>query len=960
MMSATSQKGPYRATKLWNDVVHLFQVGMPTKKHRHLLKTYVDCFIASDAVEWLHALLKANENFGPNVTKQQTVQLLKKFLKNHVIEDVFGKWGDESFSDNSQLYRFPVMTSPRSFSRKPLSSLDGNVLKLGNCGNNFTAKLSQKVSAPSKKTSLAKTTIERIWQAAFLDSLKRALHLQDSSCILPSVEISLGNLIQNSTDVDLSCIGFNQSVGDMPCWLLSAMKCLSTWPDGDDSGLPCYEGFEKDVFQAILEYFQTHPAPLLTFQLFELFTTMLTRCELLDEMCRGHTHSFADKVSSAYLKQDLELKRIEKNLMQAQMRHENIARHHSTRAKYCKRQLSNEDGFVDVEDNDIADDPRQVYKLEERATRHAWENRFQSVRELDVLNEETSFSSAKKPDLNADSNACSLPELRPWANDQKFPISSNTDYINLAFQKDLDNQQVSKSISTNDVDIHRSVEDLLLNMSLSSRNELEMDLMTSVVDDGDQKCEEEPPICDRLSNSFHEILQESPIVEPKFTEQIKLSSGQTSSVVQSHNWHFNQKTVACNAVSDNTLKNTHRHSSTTTNCHQGGCKNAGYECDVEPVRDMHQRKHIYRARSLRPPVVATSYPSCGNVSRSKSCIVARVEVPPVSQTKNDVNCNRVKSRIIRLPYVSASTSNYRVGGPRAHYLSRSHSSLGNKRIFHESLSTKQQMNPPCHHKSVKSLNKFEPSFTAPSNEPQSPLTAALDVARRKLVIEDNAMECPHSCEGFQLCLLLIPAENRRRLHLLLHLMSKMATNPRLIAFDKNKSTRNLLIDKFATCIIRASNEDKIASQCLSERVTRFLLDHASVVMMPPEKLRKEVEKRKQQALNEKDKVISTCDEPEHLLKRQYTFCKQVSNEEYDNHCGVTLNNALTGLLHDIVKNENLSEKEKKKKLKQFQKLYPDIYREHFASNQMNVETRQSASKKPLLSNALKKLRNLRM
>ena len=34
----------------WNDVVHLFQVGMPTKKHRHLLKTYVDCFIASDPV----------------------------------------------------------------------------------------------------------------------------------------------------------------------------------------------------------------------------------------------------------------------------------------------------------------------------------------------------------------------------------------------------------------------------------------------------------------------------------------------------------------------------------------------------------------------------------------------------------------------------------------------------------------------------------------------------------------------------------------------------------------------------------------------------------------------------------------------------------------------------------------------------------------------------------------------
>lgn len=89
----------------WNEVTKLFRAGMPLKKHRQHFRVYVNCFSASAAVDWLHELLKNNSNFGPEVTRQQTVQLLKKFLKNHVIEDVKGRWGMEDLEDNGQLYR---------------------------------------------------------------------------------------------------------------------------------------------------------------------------------------------------------------------------------------------------------------------------------------------------------------------------------------------------------------------------------------------------------------------------------------------------------------------------------------------------------------------------------------------------------------------------------------------------------------------------------------------------------------------------------------------------------------------------------------------------------------------------------------------------------------------------------------------------------------------------------------
>uniref|UniRef100_A0A673MQP7 DEP domain-containing protein 1A-like n=1 Tax=Sinocyclocheilus rhinocerous TaxID=307959 RepID=A0A673MQP7_9TELE len=111
MSSHIVTPGPYRATKLWNEVTKLFRAGMPLKKHRQHFRVYMNCFTASAAVDWLHELLKNNSNFGPEVTRHQTIQLLKKFLKNHVIEDVKGRWGMEDLEDNSQLYRFPS-TSP--------------------------------------------------------------------------------------------------------------------------------------------------------------------------------------------------------------------------------------------------------------------------------------------------------------------------------------------------------------------------------------------------------------------------------------------------------------------------------------------------------------------------------------------------------------------------------------------------------------------------------------------------------------------------------------------------------------------------------------------------------------------------------------------------------------------------------------------------------------------------------
>lgn len=90
----------------WNEITKYFRAGMPLRKHRQHFKKHGSCFTASEAVDWLHEVLRNNSNFGPEVTRQQTVQLLRKFLKNHVIEDIKGRWGSENLEDNGALYRY--------------------------------------------------------------------------------------------------------------------------------------------------------------------------------------------------------------------------------------------------------------------------------------------------------------------------------------------------------------------------------------------------------------------------------------------------------------------------------------------------------------------------------------------------------------------------------------------------------------------------------------------------------------------------------------------------------------------------------------------------------------------------------------------------------------------------------------------------------------------------------------
>ncbi|XP_068082199.1 DEP domain-containing protein 1A [Anabrus simplex] len=128
-MADLKYSGPYRATKLWNEMVYTFRNGMPLKRHRRHIKVYEECFSGVEAVRWFHAALQRNPSIGPDISKEQVVQLLNKFLKAGIFETVSSSSSNEAhqFKENGDLYQFCRRPLSTCVLRAPLMSASSNI-----------------------------------------------------------------------------------------------------------------------------------------------------------------------------------------------------------------------------------------------------------------------------------------------------------------------------------------------------------------------------------------------------------------------------------------------------------------------------------------------------------------------------------------------------------------------------------------------------------------------------------------------------------------------------------------------------------------------------------------------------------------------------------------------------------------------------------------------------------------
>nr|XP_046248405.1 DEP domain-containing protein 1A isoform X2 [Scatophagus argus] len=843
MSSHVITPGPYRATKLWNEVTRLFRAGMPLRKHRQNFRHYASCFTAAAAVDWLHQLLLSNSNFGPDVTRQQTVQLLKKFLKNHVIEDVKGRWGTEDLEDNNMLYRFPSSSPLKPIPCPAPALAPGSIKKRSSLRDrdgffrfrslkkheketqeNVDPALQSGGNQPvgEQQVQRRELTVEdeqEIWRDITLTHLQRILDVASLDEVLDHRYVNPQNIIHNMTKVNKhGVVTLDDKTDDLPHWVLSAMKSLANWPKYD-SVQPSYPGFERDVFKTVSDYFYSLPQPLLTYELYELFINVLVFSGYVAAPTahqRGKRKSFDLPSAPPPAKT-------------------------SFRSTECLLLSLIRQGTCDETESPM---------------REVLGGKFQSrlavqkggIGQLGGSCMSLSTVGSTKPQTRSCSLETILDDSAPLTRQQLFLSSDSlASYSNR-------NEDDSPAIAT----LHSHT------------------YFTPVSKETPATCENAPVCRARsrmsvVSAAGLSVTQRSRPLRPR-------SVGSCLDIVVETREEDVMETKlqgrATSCLNVNTPAEQHRPSSAS-----------------------------------RPPSFSSYHPFSSSSSSFSSSALAKVQGS----------------------HITAGPGGPRPAGPRPASSTSNLWTLPAPTVVRRCLSSLDVSKPS------RPASLFRPPVCVPTSNFKLPQPKP----------EHSLLQPQSECvavEALQLCTLLLPPTSRRKLQLLMRMMSRISQNVDMPRLHPAIGTRTLMIHTFSGCVLGSAVECDL-DELLATRLVSFLMDHQQSILSVPQYLLSAISDHIQY-LRTVQVPIDDGD-PACVPVPIYTFCHQISGAEFEQQKLESSQKAMEELLEMLLTDQNMSEKDRRKKLKRFQKEYPDIYSRRFPSAER--ENNKPKIKPPLLT-----------
>ncbi|VCX42240.1 unnamed protein product, partial [Gulo gulo] len=97
-------------------------------------------------------------------------------------------------------------------------------------------------------------------------------------------------------------------------------------------------------------------------------------------------------------------------------------------------------------------------------------------------------------------------------------------------------------------------------------------------------------------------------------------------------------------------------------------------------------------------------------------------------------------------------------------------------------------------------------------------------------------------EAFQICCLLLPPENRRKLQLLMRMMARICLNKEMPPLCDGFGTRTLMVQTFSRCILCSKDEVDL-DELLAARLVTFLMDNYQEILKVPSVLQTSIEER---------------------------------------------------------------------------------------------------------------------
>ncbi|CAG2100175.1 unnamed protein product [Medioppia subpectinata] len=253
-----------------------------SKRRKHM-KCHYNCFVATEAVDWILNYLRVCPHFtGQQISRFQAINLLRKYLQTDVIERVDSRRTGQQFQDNKELYRF-TRNANENLPFISSGNLQGLVSGNGvaappptatadtskSCDNQIPELINQ-MSLTEKSAAFKHVFFNRF--VSFVPNVDDYLRRDDIMSLI---------LMHNMTRISANgVVRLNDRSEDLPHWVVSAMKCLANCKrrlfairpkaSGSDSCLPKYPGFENDVFGVVRDYFINIGIPLIPNQLYSL------------------------------------------------------------------------------------------------------------------------------------------------------------------------------------------------------------------------------------------------------------------------------------------------------------------------------------------------------------------------------------------------------------------------------------------------------------------------------------------------------------------------------------------------------------------------------------------------------------------------------------------------------------------------------------------------------------------
>jgi len=862
--TATKKNSPFKATRMWNQLLSSFKEGMELKRKRYRLKSYEQCFSGAEALDWIHSYIQNHPSFGAHVTREQAFMLLQKFIENDVFQNAVGKV-TKKFQDTNCLYKFSDSDISSQNEDDNQTTGKENIASQGSLSNllkNFRRN-SRHVSNDVEQTPAGKSADLKNPPVKHIGMKHSRISNSNSNSNMTPLALDMNN-------ISLMSIKKGCHYNDMSTIML----------DNDD---------EDDVFNT--------------------------------------------SVSQNY-----------------------FMRSNSLRVNKTTHQ-SNKLDFNSFLDGQCEDDILYSSNINEKPL-PSKQPIMKNIRKKVVLRKFTSIKSSPKSQVST--HKPTIMTTRKRRSEEKLCLSPNkkTKKIELP-QAAMSSVLPRKAIS-------------LLGENASFINEVDSYNTYEVNNLPGYRTKSKPKSSNSTVTSKSETLSTiKKLPKQKLfiskSESIKtLNKIRLSPEQQKKSRKLLTHPMKRRSLSQNNLNLKTKSLSVYNLNEQPSLKKPLYHSSTQDLAS----GSLYKAPSTWS-INTIGLPA--NDFKNKTCDITTIDIEDTWKSvvllslkkllaTDDIttclNAHEVEGKSI-MKNVNWKTSEITRDAPD--WLLSAMNCLSNWPVRNGNINDSVLQDLP-------NYPGFERDVYRAIKEHYHSLLIESLIPSHMYPLLEQCSEQLHgnidkSIRLLQHIILLLPCWNCRQLQLLINFMNKLAANERL-EISRDLLNKDLVLHSFFRLIIRRDKYSMMSAKyedAVSIRVTMFLMEHYDTVFKPPPNIRFQVDHKLAVTLGapsfskkisgEKKygsqyfaRPSSAGDKPK-TLRKQTSYCVQISKEEYEREAKEMSNKAIKDLLTQVMTDNNMGEKERNKRLKQFQKAYPEVYAQQFPhddlSNCSSISSRSS-------------------